>query len=178
MAVYADGMRKVASCAAIFWHGAGLFVLWYKEVGHHAYRTTLYSIRTPQNIKLWPIPHITHPKIKYFWRPRTTTHPPKRYFSARAHHPVLVCLCVCVCECVCVCVCVGATGAAAAVAAAARPAAAAAAAPAGGAAGSARWAAGGGGRRGEPKSPVPKTGHSSLTKYIFSHPPARHAPEN
>ena len=102
MAVYADGMRKVASCAAIFWHGAGLFVLWYKEVGHHAYRTTLYSIRTPQNIKLWPIPHITHPKIKYFWRPRTTTHPPKRYFSARAHHPVLVCLCVCVCECVCV----------------------------------------------------------------------------
>ena len=93
MAVYADGMRKVASCAAIFWHGAGLFVLWYKEVGHHAYRTTLYSIRTPQNIKLWPIPHITHPKIKYFWRPRTTTHPPKRYFSARAHHSVLVNIC-------------------------------------------------------------------------------------
>ena len=81
-------------------------------------------------------------------------HPPKRYFSASA---------------------------AAAVAAAARPAAAAA--PARGAAGGARWAAGGGrgGRgeaQGEPESPVPKTGHSSLTKYIFSHPPARHAPQN
>jgi len=32
--------------------------------------------------------------------------------------------------------------------------------------------------QGEPESPVPKTGHSSLTKYIFSHPPARHAPQN
>ena len=75
------------------------------------------------------------------------------------------------------CVCVGATGAAAAVAAAARPAAAAA--PAGGAAGGARWAAGGGGRlRGSRKAQVPKTGHSSLTKYIFSHPPAHHAPQN
>jgi hypothetical protein len=30
--------------------------------------------------------------------------------------------------------------------------------------------------QGEPESPVPKTGHSSLTKYI--HPPARHAPQN
>jgi len=32
--------------------------------------------------------------------------------------------------------------------------------------------------QGEPESPVPKTGHSLLTKDIFSHPPARHAPQN
>jgi len=32
--------------------------------------------------------------------------------------------------------------------------------------------------QGEPESPVPKTGHSSLTKNIFSHPPAPHAPRN